>query len=375
MHDYVQVALDRPTFVGAVPFRAEHVGTLIRPPVLVNARKRFQRGKLDAGSLRALEDHAVRRAVRFQEEVGIRGITDGGLRRADPHLDFLNALLREGGPGEPTRWIAQRPDPDSAALCVTGRVEHVAPIRLHDFAFLRSVTQAVPKVTMPSPTSLYTPGARDAISVTAYPCLDAFFDDVARAYRAELRALAGAGCRYVQMDDMRLASLADAALRESEDSGMDAPGAMLLRYVRLINAAISERPPSMMVSLRLCCGRVDGPWLRGKGFEGMTDALFGALDVDAYLLEYAGPDDFSGLRFVPHDKRVVLGIADAKDVTPAGRDDLKGRIERAAKFVPPERLGLSPRRGFSTSAGHSWAEQSAILRLVVSVASEVWGRV
>jgi 5-methyltetrahydropteroyltriglutamate--homocysteine methyltransferase len=261
---------------------------------------------------------------------------------------------------------------------VTGRVRHVRPIQAEDFRFLRAHTARTPKVTMPSPTMLHFRGGRAAISRDAYPDLEAFYADVAAAYRAELESLAAAGCRYVQLDDTNLAYLCDAKMREGARGRGDDPDELPRRYARLINAAIAGRPADMVVCVHLCRGNFKSAWAAEGGYEPVAQVLFEELDVDGYFLEYddARSGDFAPLRFLPRDKVVVLGLVTTKLDQLESADSIMRRIDEAARHAPLEQLCLSPQCGFSSTVhGNQIAReaQAAKLRLVVQTAREVWG--
>lgn len=363
------------------PFRADHVGSLLRPPALLRAREDFQAKRASAEALRDAEDTAIRGVVRFQEDVGLSSITDGEFRRTYFHIDFLEKLRgveAKGGLTVSFRTHEGTVDFAPPVLHVTEKIRHVAPIQLRDFEFLKAATKRTPKVTIPSPTMLHFRGGRDAISRDAYPDLAQFYDDVAAAYRAEIRLLAGAGCRYVQMDDTNLAYLCDTKMREGVRARGDDPNELPRRYARLINAAISDKPSGLTVAVHLCRGNFKSAWAAEGGYEPVAEVLFNELAVDAYFLEYDDPrsGDFAPLRFVPKNKIVVLGLVSTKTGVLESKDDLKRRIDEAARVIPLEQLCLSPQCGFSSTVhGNEITEdvQRAKLRLVVETAREVWG--
>ncbi len=365
----------------APPFRADHVGSFLRPPELLAAREEFQKGALSRGGLRAAEDQAIRDIVRFQEDLGLQGITDGEFRRTYFHVDFLEQLAgveTKGGIQVSFRSQAGTVDFSPPVMQVTGPVRHVKPIQLDDFKFLQSATTRTPKVTIPSPTMLHFRGGRGAISKEAYPELEAFYADVAGAYRAEIRSLAEAGCRYVQLDDTNLAYLCDEKMREGARKRGDDPNELPRRYAALINAAIAERPAGMVACVHLCRGNFKSAWAAEGGYEPVAEVLFNELKVDGYFLEYddARSGDFAPLRFVPKDKTVVLGLVTTKLDQLETKDEMKRRIDEAARFVPLEQLCLSPQCGFSSTVhGNVIARdaQAAKLALVIDTAREVWG--
>jgi 5-methyltetrahydropteroyltriglutamate--homocysteine methyltransferase len=367
----------RPRF----PFRADHVGSFLRPPDLLAARERCQHGQIDRGALRAVEDEAIREVVKMQEEVGLQAITDGELRRTYFHVDFLEQLAgvaAKGGVAAKFRKSSGTVDFAPPVMHVTGKVQHVRPIQRADFDFLRSATTRTPKVSIPSPTMLHFRGGRAAVSAQAYPDMQAFFDDVAAAYRAEIASLAEAGLRYLQLDDTNLAYLCDASMRQAVAARGDDPSDLPRRYAALINAAIADRPADMAVCVHLCRGNFQSAWVAEGGYDPVAEVLFNDLAVDGYFLEYddARSGDFSPLRFVPKGKRVVLGIVTSKLGALEHKEDLKRRIDEAARFVPLDQLALSPQCGFSSTVhGNDIAReaQAAKLRLVVETALEVWG--
>ena len=363
------------------PFRAEHVGSLLRPAALLRAREDHQAGRISAEALTRFEDEAIREAVKMQEDIGLEGVTDGEYRRGSWHMDFLTQV---GG-------VTQRRD----NLKVTfhndkGDVEwnpvalwiH-APLRLdgcifgEHFRFLRSVTRRTPKLTIPSPTMMHYRGGRAAIDTDVYPDMDGFWDDLARVYAAEIEALGKLGCTYLQLDDTSLAYLNDPSQRAYvAELGGDAEHQHLI-YIKLINAALARRPPNMTICTHLCRGNFRSSWVASGGYDHVAEALFGELAVDGFFLEYddARSGGFEPLRFVPKGKRVVLGLLTSKRGMLERKDELKRRIAQAAKYVPLEQLCVSPQCGFSsTTDGNALTvdEEVAKLRLVVETAREVW---
>ncbi len=365
----------------APPFRADHVGSFLRPAALLDARERKRKGEISPAQLRKVEDASIRDIVHFQEDLGLEGITDGEFRRTYFHIDFLEQLAGiETKGGIPVSFHSASGNVDFAppVMRVTAPVRHVRPIQLDDFNFLRSVTKRTPKVTIPSPTMLHFRGGREAISREAYPDLEAFFTDIAAAYRAEIRALSDAGCTYLQLDDTNLAYLCDTRMREGARQRGDDPDELPRRYARLINAAIEGRPPSMTVCVHLCRGNFKSAWVAEGGYEPVAEVLFNELQVDGYFLEYddARSGDFSPLRFVPPGKTVVLGLVTTKLGELESKDALKRKIDEATQLLPLDQLCLSPQCGFSSTVhGNEIAReaQAAKLRLVIETAEEVWG--
>jgi 5-methyltetrahydropteroyltriglutamate--homocysteine methyltransferase len=364
------------------PFRADHVGSFLRPKALLDARAQHKAGEINAAALRAVEDEAIRDVVKFQEDLGLKGITDGEFRRTYFHTDFLLQLsgIDEAG-GTQVKFHqhgGKELEYAPPVMKVTGKVAHARDIQRADFEFLASCTTRTPKVTIPSPTMLHFRGGRDAIDTTAYPDLDQFYEDVAAAYRAEIASLADAGCRYLQLDDTNLAYLCDETQRENaRKRGMD-PDQLPRDYAAFINAAIRDKPADMTVCVHLCRGNFRSSWAAEGGYEPVAEALFNALEVDGYFLEYDDPrsGDFAPLRHVPKGKTVVLGLVTTKLGELESPDDVKRRIDEAAAFMPLDQMALSPQCGFSSTVhGNdvSVGQQADKLRLVINVARDVWG--
>ncbi|NKI97295.1 5-methyltetrahydropteroyltriglutamate--homocysteine S-methyltransferase [Rhizobacter sp. SG703] len=363
----------------AAPFRADHVGSFLRPKYLLDARERFRLKEINAAELRAVEDRAITEIVRFQEDVGLQSITDGEFRRTYFHIDFLEQL---GGVKTDIPVLVKKPDGTEElappVMRVIDKVRHVKDIQRADFEYLKSQTRRTPKVTIPSPTMLHFRGGRAGISREHYPDLEPFYQDVANAYGDELRSLAAAGATYVQMDDTNLAYLCDDKMREAARQRRDDPDELPHRYAGFINRVVAQKPPGMTLAVHLCRGNFKSTWAAQGGYEPVAQALLSEMDVDAYFLEYddARSGDFRPLRFLPKGKTVVLGLVTTKLGELESKDDLKRRIDEAAKYVPLEQLCLSPQCGFSSTVhGNDIAveAQRAKLRLVVETAGEVWG--
>jgi methionine synthase II (cobalamin-independent) len=363
-------------------FRAEHVGSLLRPQRLLQAREDAQRGRLAASDLAAIEDAAIREVVARQEEIGLPVVTDGELRRAAWQTDFLkqisNVVMSRGA--VKVSFHTEHGDIDRlpSALKVTGKVARPRPIFVAAFRFLRSIAEATPKLTIPSPSLLHFRGGREAVDTEAYPDIEAFYSDVARAYAEEIADLAAVGCRYLQIDEVNFAYLCDPKLRAEVRRFGEDPETLPRTYARLINQSIAGRPLDMTVGMHLCRGNFESAWLAEGGYEPVADVLFNMVDVDRYLLEYdtdrAG--DFRPLRYLPKGKIVVLGLVTSKRGALESADGLARRIDEAARHAPLEQLALSPQCGFA-SAGRgnhlTEEEQWAKLRLIVEVARRVWG--
>jgi 5-methyltetrahydropteroyltriglutamate--homocysteine methyltransferase len=365
------------------PFRADHVGSLLRPPRLLRARDDFAAGQISAAELRAVEDQEIPGAINMQEQAGLQSATDGEFRRATWHMDFIYAL---GGISKaPGNMVVKFRNPSGtiewtpAALHVGGRIRLDHTIFADAFTFLRDhVSTAVPKLTIPSPNMVHYRGGPASVDPAVYPDMEGFWADLAGAYAEEVRRLAGLGCRYLQFDDTSLAYLNDPAQRaEIAGRGEDAEH-LHLRYIGQINAAVKDRPAGLAVTTHLCRGNFRSSWVASGGYDFVAEALFSELDVDGFFLEY--DDERSGgfepLRFVPAGKMVVLGLVTTKRPELESADELKRRIDQAARFVPLDQLCLSGQCGFSSTVeGNALTreEQLAKLRLIVDVARDIWG--
>jgi 5-methyltetrahydropteroyltriglutamate--homocysteine methyltransferase len=365
------------------PFRADHVGSLLRPAKLQQARMQRLRKNITAERLREIEDESIREVVKLQEDAGLEGVTDGELRRDYWHLDFLTEIggvvFEEGH--NPLKWHRQ----DGAQLewvppevKVHARITRPHPIQLEDFAFLKSATSKTAKVCIPSPSMMIVQGGEKIIDRNVYPDPDQFFTDLSRAYAAEVDDLCRAGCRYLQLDDTFLAFLCDDKIGAAMGRSNEDTQKMARLSARLINDAIKDRPKDMAVCIHLCRGNYQSSWLSQGGYDPVAEVLLGEIAVDGYFLEY---DDersggFAPLRFLPKGKKVVLGLVSSKFATLESKDALKRRIDEAAKIVPLEQLAISPQCGFSSTAeGNvvSVDDERKKLELCVSVARDVWG--
>ena len=365
------------------PFRADHVGSLLRPRRLLAARDDHAAGKIDAAALRAVEDAEIARVVARQESLGLQSATDGEFRRASWHMDFIYQL---GGISKAPGNLAVKFTSPSGTIEFTPAALHVGSrIRLEqtifepDFRYLQSVvTTAMPKLTIPSPNMVHYRGGPAALDPAVYPDLEQFWSDLSAAYAAEVARLAGLGCRYLQLDDTSLAYLNDPAQRaEIAERGEDAEH-LHHRYIRQVNDAIAGRPAGMAVTTHMCRGNFRSSWAASGGYDFVAEALFGELGVDGFFLEYddARSGGFEPLRFVPKDKMVVLGLVTTKRGELENPDVLKRRIEEASKFVSLDQLCLSPQCGFSSTVEGNLLtaeEQFAKLRLIARVARDVWG--
>jgi 5-methyltetrahydropteroyltriglutamate--homocysteine methyltransferase len=364
------------------PFRADHVGSLLRPAKLRAAREARKRGEITSAELRLIEDAAIREIVALQEALGFKVVTDGEFRRNWFHIDFLEKIsnITVVPPSFNLRFHTHEGDIEVVApgLRVDGKLSRPSGIFVEDFKFLKSVTRVVPKLAIPSPSTVHFRGGRAAVSTEAYPDIEEFYADLGRAYSEEVRDLAKAGCRYLQIDEVNIAFLCDPALREKVRGIGEDPSALLHSYAQLINRSIVTRPPDMTVCIHLCRGNFSGAWLAEGGYDPVAEALFNEIEADGYLLEYDSPraGGFEPLRHVPKGKMVVLGLLTTKSGKLENKDELKRRIDEASRYISLDQLGLSPQCGFSSHIDSSVVtaeDQRAKLALVAEVAREVWG--
>ena len=364
------------------PFRADHVGSLLRPPALKALRLEQEAGKVSAADLRKAEDAAIRDGVKLQEEVGLSGITDGEMRRKSWHMDFLLQLsgLSSEGKMLPVTFQGREGDrfftrPD---LRIASRVARPKPIFVEAFKFLKSATTRTPKLTIPSPSMLYTQVGRANIDKAVYPDLDAFVEDLAAAYRAEISDLYAAGCRYLQLDDVSLAYLCDDEMRARGRENGDDPDAQLALSVKLIQATLRDKPADLTVCTHLCRGNFRSAWRAKGGYAGIAEVIFNQMPYDGFFLEFddARSGDFSPVRFVPKRARVVLGLITSKVGALEKKDDLRQRLDEASKYLPLDQLCVSPQCGFSSTVEGNdvtVADERAKLSLCVGLAQDVWG--
>ena len=351
------------------PFRADQVGSLLRPPELTQARSHR------SADLKEVQQQAIRAAVAKQEAIGLEAVTDGEFSRDWWHLDFLSQLdgvtLREnpgpgfGGTGE------QPPIPG-----VTGKLRYSRPVMVDDFAFLKSVTRKTAKFTIPSPSMLHLRAGRAGISRQVYPDIAEFWSDAAQAYRAAIAAFAAAGCTYLQLDDVAFAYLCDPKIRDNCRNNGDDPDELPRTYADTINRALEGRPKGMAITMHTCRGNFKSAWVAEGGYDPVAEAMF-STDVDGFFMEFdsARAGGFEPLRFLPKDKKVVLGLVSSKTARLEDKKEIAGRIQEAAKFVPLDNLCLSPQCGFSsTHHGNHLTpdEQWRKLGRVVEIAREVW---
>ncbi|MEZ0538099.1 5-methyltetrahydropteroyltriglutamate--homocysteine S-methyltransferase [Fibrella arboris] len=363
------------------PFRADHVGSLLRPASVKENRQQWKKGEIPAAELRAIEDVAIAETVKKLESTGMKSITDGEFRRDYFHLDFLKELagvtVTGGIEANPHAKVAEDGF-TPPRLSVTGKLSHTKDIQVADFEFLKSVVSQTPKVSIPSPTMVHFRGGRKSIDIASYPDMEVFFHDLAAAYRQEIDHLYKAGLRYLQLDDTNLAYLCDPNMRAAAADRGEDPNELPRTYAALINSVIDGRPDDLTVGIHLCRGNYRSTWFAEGGYEPVAEILFNAINVDAYFLEYDDErsGDFAPLRFVPDNKMVVLGIVSSKLRELESLDDLRKRIDEAARYMPLENMCVSPQCGFSsTHHGNDLTQddQWRKLELVVNTAVSVWG--
>ena len=365
------------------PFRADHVGSLLRPPRLLQARDDHAAGKLDAAGLRAVEDEAIRAVVAKQESIGLQSATDGEFRRASWHMDFiyqLDGISKEAG-HIAVKFFNEEGEIEftPAALHIDGKLGVSRAIFGDDFAFLRDVTTNAPKLTIPSPSMVHYRGGKASIDESVYPDLDSFWADLTAAYADEVRRLSELGCTYLQFDDTSLAYMNDPHQREYIGSIGGDPERQHVEYIRHINEALVDRPAAMRMTTHMCRGNFRSSWAAEGGYDYVAEALLNDLEVDGFFMEW--DDERSGgfepLRFLPKgEKHVVPPLVTTKHGELESKDELKRRIDEAAKYAPIEQLCLSPQCGFSSTVDGNevtMEQQAAKLNLVVETAREVWG--
>ena len=364
------------------PFRADHVGSFIRPDDLIEALRKYDAKELPEAEFRAIQQRAIRDIVKLQEDLGFRVCTDGEFNRRGWHRDFLlkiqNVALVPSKVA--TRFHTATGEQRHAmpTMAVQGKLGRPSEMFVGDFRYLKSIAHTTPKLTIPSPTILHFRGGRETIDATAYPDLEGFYQDLARVYREEIADLAAAGCTYLQIDDTNFAYLCDPELRAHARSIGEDPDELPRTYARLINDAISQKPASMTVCLHICRGNFAGAWVASGGYEPVAEVVFNEINVDGFFLEFDSDraGGFEPLRFLPKDKVAVIGLVTTKSPVMESKDDLKRRMDEAAKFASLDRLCLSPQCGFAPGIGGNamtHADQTAKLRLVAETARDIWG--
>ncbi len=361
------------------PFRADHVGSLLRPAVLKEARAKRAKNEISAAQLREVEDREIEKVIRKQEEIGLQLATDGEFRRSWWQFDFYQGLdgveLYSTGAGIKFAGVETKAE----SVRVIDKIDFSSHPHIADFKFVKDHTKVTPKMTIPAPSTLHFRQGRQSISKEIYPDLDGYFDDVAKAYRKAIRAFYDAGCRYLQLDDTAWSMLCDPKERENSKKRGDDPDKLPADYARMTNAALAGRPSDMTITMHSCRGNFRSTFIASGGYEFVAEKLLGELDIDGYFLEYDSDraGGFEPLRFVPKGKKmVVLGLVTSKSGTLENKDDIKRRIDEATKYVDLDQLCLSPQCGFaSTEEGNVLAEEEqwAKLRMIRDIADEVWG--
>jgi 5-methyltetrahydropteroyltriglutamate--homocysteine methyltransferase len=360
------------------PFRADHVGSLLRPAALKQAREQRAKGAIDATALKAVEDREIERVIRRQEEVGLQSITDGEFRRSWWHLDFLWGLDGVEKHVMDTGVAFAAVTTRNEGVKVTAKLGSAKHPMLEHFKYVAAHTKRTPKITIPAPSAIYGRPMRTPIDQKIYPRMDAFFDDLGQAYKKAVRGFADAGCRYLQLDEVFIAMLCDPKYRQQMKDRGDDPEQLGALYADLINTAMSDIPSDMTITMHMCRGNYKSTYMGAGGYEAVQEILFNKIKVHGFFMEYDSEraGGFEPLRLLPKDKTVVLGLVTSKSGRLESKDEIKRRIEQAAKFVSLDQLCLSPQCGFaSTEEGNVLAEdeQWAKLRMIVEVANEVWG--
>ena len=362
------------------PFRADHVGSLLRPPALKQAHAKHATGEIDDAALKAVEDREIAAVIKKQEDVGLQLATDGEFRRSWWHFDFYRGLdgveFYSTGTGIAFAGVQTKAE----SVRVVGKVGFSGHPHIDHFRFVKDHTKVTPKMTIPAPSTMHFRQGRRSISKDVYPDLDGYFDDVAMAYRKAIRAFYDAGCRYLQIDDTAWSMICDPKEREGSRSRGDDPDSLPAKYAAVTNKALAGRPADMAITMHSCRGNFRSTFIAQGGYEFVAEHMLGAVDIDGYFLEYdtdrAG--GFEPLRFIPKgNKMVVLGLVTSKSGTLENKDDIKRRIDEASKYVALDQLCLSPQCGFaSTEEGNVLAEEEqwAKLRMIVEIAEEVWGQ-
>jgi 5-methyltetrahydropteroyltriglutamate--homocysteine methyltransferase len=357
------------------PYRAEHIGSLLRPQSLKDAFRARAAGELDPVMLEEALDGAIIDAIRLQEDAGMKAITDGEFRRGSWFLGFVDAI--DGLTTQPSLFEFKGAHGTWHCPYAERRVQRLAGITTHEFNFVRQHTDRTPKATLPSPTAMHFWRGDESVSKDAYPDIETYFADLAQLYQQELKELESLGCTYVQLDEVPIAMLCDPAVQAEISARGEEPESLLKRYVALVNEALADRPGNMTVGMHLCRGNYKGQWMASGGYTPVAELLFDGLDVDAFFLEYDSEraGGFEPLAAMGEGKTVVLGLVTTKTPELEPVDLLKQRIEEAAQFVPMERLAISPQCGFASSVGGNpvtEADERAKLALVAQVATEMW---
>jgi 5-methyltetrahydropteroyltriglutamate--homocysteine methyltransferase len=364
------------------PYRADHVGSLLRPPELLAAREKRKRSEITADALTRIEDQAIRDAIKLQQDLGLQCVTDGEFRRTFWHLDFLEqfANVQVIPPLLKARFHTHEGDIEFAppGIKIVGKLSRPHPIFVDHFKFVKSVAKVTPKQTIPSPSNMHFRGGRAAIDQKAYPEMSEFYADLGRVFAEEVKDLADAGCRYLQLDEVNFAYLCDPKLQQQVRNIGEDPATLPRTYAKLINASIATKAKDMVVAMHLCRGNFQSAWVAEGGYDPVAEVLFNEVAVDGYFLEYDDPrsGDFRPLRYLPKGKMVILGLVTSKLPKLETKDELKRRIDEASRYAPLDQLALSPQCGFSSTVEGNKVtldDEKRKLALVIEVAREVWG--
>jgi 5-methyltetrahydropteroyltriglutamate--homocysteine methyltransferase len=361
------------------PFRADHIGSLLRPPELIEARHKRREGAITEQELRRLEDRAVRDIVKFQEDIGLRAVTDGEFRRGAFFSHFVKSV--DGMTVKVTPFTFSNDEGDTAQAYgpyTAGKLKRARGITTDDFKFMQALTSRTVKVTMPAPPYVNFLGGRERVDQGAYPDMAEYFSDLGAVYRQELAELAALGCTFAQLDEVPLAMMEDPRVNDKIRSLGEDPDALIDAYIDVLSAAVRDKPAHLVVGMHLCRGNYRGRWLASGGYGRVADRIFNIAGIDAFFLEYDSPraGNFSPLRLLPKGKIAVLGLLSSKTALLEDKRAVLRRIDEAARFVPLDHLGISPQCGFATNLTGSpltVAEERAKLELVVDIARDVWG--
>ena len=362
------------------PFRADHVGSLLRPAPLKQARAKFAKGEIDAAALKAVEDREIEKVVKKQEEAGLQLATDGEFRRSWWHFDFFRGLAGVTPISTSTGIQFHGVETKHEAIRIDGKVAFKGHAQIEHFKFLKSHCRVTPKMCIPAPSTFHFRQGRAMVSKAAYPDIENFYADTAAAWRDAIRAFYDAGCRYLQLDDTAWAMMCDPKEREQSKGRGDDPDKLPATYARMTNAALEGKPADMAITMHSCRGNFRSTWIAQGGYEFVAEQLLGNTNFDGYFLEYDSDraGGFEPLRYFPKGKKqLVLGLVTSKSGRLEPKDDIKRRIDQATKYVALDQLCLSPQCGFSsTEEGNVLAEdeQWAKLRMIVELSKEVWGR-
>ena len=365
---------------GKPPFRADHVGSLLRPQELIAARHKLRNGEIDQSALREIEDGAIRDVVKFQEDIGLRAVTDGEFRRGAFFSHFVKSVA--GMTVKITPFMFSNDAGDNVQAYgpyAAGKLKRAKGITTEEFKFVRAITDRTVKVTMPAPSYVNFLGGRERVDAAAYPDLTEYFVDLAAVYRQELAELHTLGCTFVQLDEVPLAMMEDPDINDRIRSLGEDPEQLIDVYIEAISAAVRDKPADMVIGMHLCRGNYRGRWLASGGYGRVAERIFNIKGIDVFFLEYDSPraGDFSPLRLLPRAKWAILGLVSSKTAALEDKSAVLNRIDEADKFVPIDQLGISPQCGFATNLTGSpltQAEEKAKLRLVVDIAAEVWGQ-